>query len=197
MNTYEPEGTTDRRSSMPGTTSCSRPTTNCRSGASASGAATRPPSMDAILGGWRVSGIFQARAGFPITVTDGRNRSLQGTRGNERPNCVGDPAPSDQNIDHWLDINAFAPCRWARWATADRSRPCAGLQEHRPDPGQAVRRRRRTRTFEVPRRGIQPDEHAELRPAGARHLERRTRSARSPSTVSTARTVELVAKFYF
>ena len=28
--------------------------------------------MDAIFGGWRLSGIFQARSGFPITVTDGR-----------------------------------------------------------------------------------------------------------------------------
>ena len=27
--------------------------------------------MDAIFGGWRLSGIFQARSGFPITVTDG------------------------------------------------------------------------------------------------------------------------------
>ena len=32
------------------------------------------PVVDAILGGWRLSGIFQARTGFPITVTDGRAR---------------------------------------------------------------------------------------------------------------------------
>jgi hypothetical protein len=63
--------------------------------------------MNAILGGWRVGGIFQARTGLPITVIDGRARSLQGDRGAERPNCVGDPHPSDQSISHWLDINAF------------------------------------------------------------------------------------------
>jgi hypothetical protein len=63
--------------------------------------------VNAILGDWRVSGIFQARTGLPITVIDGRNRSLQGERGAERPNCVGDPHPSDQSIDRWLDINAF------------------------------------------------------------------------------------------
>ena len=62
---------------------------------------------NAVLGGWKVGGIFQARSGIPITVTDGRNRSLQGERGFERPNCVGDPVPSDQSITHWLDINAF------------------------------------------------------------------------------------------
>src|SRR5262245_9887620 len=62
---------------------------------------------NAILGGWKVGGIFQARTGLPITVTDGRARSLQGERGAERPNCIGDPVPSDQSITHWLDINAF------------------------------------------------------------------------------------------
>lgn len=44
-----------------------------------------------------------------MTVTDGRSRSLQGERGAERPNCVGDWKPSDQSLDHWLDINGFAP----------------------------------------------------------------------------------------
>ena len=67
-----------------------------------------PGITDAVLGGWRVSGIYQARSGLPITVTDGRARSLQGERGAERPNCVGDWKPADQSIDHWLDINAFA-----------------------------------------------------------------------------------------
>ena len=63
--------------------------------------------LNAVAGGWRVSGIFQARSGLPITVIDGRARSLQGERGSERPNCVGDPVPSNQSIDMWLDINAF------------------------------------------------------------------------------------------
>ena len=62
---------------------------------------------NAFLGGWKVGGIFQARTGLPITVIDGRARSLQGERGFERPNCIGDPVPSDQSISHWLDINAF------------------------------------------------------------------------------------------
>jgi hypothetical protein len=63
--------------------------------------------MDAILGGWRIGGIFQARTGLPVTVIDGRARSLQGERGAERPNCVGDPVPADQSINRWLDIAAF------------------------------------------------------------------------------------------
>jgi outer membrane receptor protein involved in Fe transport len=62
---------------------------------------------NAFLGGWKLGGIVQARTGIPITVIDGRARSLQGERGFERPNCVGDPVPSDQSINRWLDINAF------------------------------------------------------------------------------------------
>jgi hypothetical protein len=61
----------------------------------------------AVLGGWMVSGIFQARTGFPITVLDGAGSSLQAVRGGERPNCIGDPTPANQTIDRWLDITAF------------------------------------------------------------------------------------------
>jgi hypothetical protein len=64
-------------------------------------------ATNAVLGGWRLSGIFQTRTGFPITITDGRNRSLQGERGFERPNCVGDWKPADQTIERWLDISGF------------------------------------------------------------------------------------------
>jgi hypothetical protein len=63
--------------------------------------------MNAVLGGWRLGGIFQARTGLPVTVVDSRARSLQGERGSERPNCVGDWKPDDQSINRWLDINAF------------------------------------------------------------------------------------------
>jgi hypothetical protein len=64
--------------------------------------------LNAVAGGWRLAGIFQTRTGLPITVIDGRARSLQGERGSERPNCVGDWKPSDQSVARWLDINAFS-----------------------------------------------------------------------------------------
>ncbi len=72
-------------------------------------------AASAVLGGWRVSGIFQARTGFPITVLDGRGSSLQAVRGGERPNCVGDPVPADQTLDRWLDINAFTRAPLGTW----------------------------------------------------------------------------------
>jgi hypothetical protein len=66
------------------------------------------PLTNAVIGGWRLGGIFQARSGLPVTVTDGRAPSLQGDRGSERPNCVGNWQPSDQSVTHWLDITGFA-----------------------------------------------------------------------------------------
>lgn len=63
---------------------------------------------DTLIGGWQLGGIAQARSGLPVTVIDGRARSLQGERGAERPNCVGNWKPSDQSLTRWLDINAFA-----------------------------------------------------------------------------------------
>jgi len=73
------------------------------------------PITNAFLGGWVLSGIFQTRTGFPVTVTDGRGSSLQAVRGNERPNCVGNWKPSNQSIDNWIDINAFAAAARGTW----------------------------------------------------------------------------------
>ncbi len=79
---------------------------------------------DAILGGWKVSAIIQARTGIPITVTDGRGSSLQATRGNERPNCIGNPVPSNQGMtsdpnasadSKWINIDAFERAATGTW----------------------------------------------------------------------------------
>jgi hypothetical protein len=63
--------------------------------------------VDAVLGGWNVSGIVSWHTGFPITVT-ATDVSLQGPRGVARPNRIGDGKPSNQTIDHWIDETAFA-----------------------------------------------------------------------------------------
>jgi hypothetical protein len=79
---------------------------------------------DGILGGWQLSAIFQARTGFPITVQDSRGSSLQAVRGGERPNCIGNPVPSNQgmtsnasdpNDSKWINIDAFARAPQGTW----------------------------------------------------------------------------------
>ena len=189
-------GTTAPRSSTRGTTSSSRPTTRLPFGKGRRWASDASAITDAIIGGWRLSGIFQARTGFPITVTDGRNRSLQGQRGNERPNCVGNPVPSDQNIAHWLDINAFAVVPLGTWGNC-------GIGVARA-PGyknvDAVLAKQfsvgGTRYFEFRAEAFNLTNTASFGPP-ARDINAPNTFGTITSTVSTARTVELVLKFFF
>ena len=97
----------------------------------------------------------------------GVNRSQQGERGAERPNCVGNPVPSDQSITHWLDVTAFeraalgtfgnCPVGVARapgYANVDLV-----LSKRFDIHSSQVRR--------VPRRGLQRPQSPEFRPSGA------------------------------
>ena len=63
--------------------------------------------LDAVLGGWSTSFATTAHTGFPITVVDGSNPSLQASRVTERPNRVGDGSVENPTIEHWLDRAAF------------------------------------------------------------------------------------------
>jgi hypothetical protein len=129
-------------------------------------------------------------------VTDGRNRSLQGQRGNERPNCVGNPVPSDQSLTRWLDIGAFemvplgtfgnCPIGVARapgYKNVDLTlakRFHTGAERYLEFRAEAFNLTN-TPSFGPPARDI-----SNVNTFGT-----------ITSTVSTARTVELVVKFYF
>ncbi len=151
---------------------------------------------DAIIGGWRLSGIFQAHTGFPITVTDGRARSLQGVRGNERPNCVGDPVPSDQNITHWLDINAFAAVPLGTWGNC----PIGVARAPGYKNVDAVLAKQFNaggkRYFEFRAEAFNLTNTPSFGPS-ARDISAPNTFGTITSTVSTARTVEMVLKFFF
>jgi hypothetical protein len=151
---------------------------------------------DAIIGGWRLSGIFQARTGFPITVVDGRNRSLQGQRGNERPNCVGNPVPSDQNIGRWLDINAFAVVPLGTWGDC----PIGVARAPGYKNVDAVLAKQFSvggnRYFEFRAEAFNLTNTPSFGPP-ARDINAPNTFGTITSTVSTARTVELVLKFFF
>jgi hypothetical protein len=155
-----------------------------------------PALLNAILGGWRFSGIVQARTGFPITVTDGSGPSLQAVRGNERPNCVGNPVPSDQNINRWLDINAFARAARGTWgncpigvARAPGYKNLDVALAKRFDTG-------RTHYLEFRAEAFNLTNTPSFSPP-ARDINAPNTFGTITSTVSTARTVELVLKFFF
>jgi hypothetical protein len=196
MNTYEPEWNYgpafyDARHNFVFSANYEIPFGKGRKWASGASGLT-----DAIIGGWRLSGILQLRSGFPITVIDGSAPSLQGQRGNERPNCVGDPVPSDQNIAHWLDINAFARVPRGTWgncpvgvarAPGYQNVDAVLAKQFNTGGGRYVEFRAEafnltnTPSFGPPARDINaPNTFGQI-----------------TSTVSTARTVELVLKFYF
>ena len=61
--------------------------------------------VDAILGGWRVSGNFNAESGVPLSVSGPCNQLTC------RPNLVGNPSavPGGQNAQDWINVNAFQP----------------------------------------------------------------------------------------
>jgi len=160
-----------------------------------------PTVTGALLGGWTLSGIFQARTGFPITVLDGRGSSLQAVRGGERPNCIGDPTPADQTLDHWLDINAFqraAPGTWGNCGVGIARAPGyrnldAALSKRFAVGG--------PRNFEVRIEAFNltntPNFRAPARDINSPNTFGQITQTLSTPTISTARTMELVFKFYF
>jgi hypothetical protein len=65
------------------------------------------PALDAVIGGWSASFAVTAHSGYPITVQDSSNPSLQATRSTVWPDLIGDPVPSDQSLTRWLNRDAF------------------------------------------------------------------------------------------
>ena len=64
-------------------------------------------ALDAVAGGWSTSFALTAHTGFPITVTDGSNPSLQASRSPERPNRIASGELDDPTLERWIDRAAF------------------------------------------------------------------------------------------
>jgi hypothetical protein len=63
----------------------------------------------ALASGWRLSGIFRANSGAPLTVTTGTDRALSGIQTTtQRANQVLDNPYGDGTINNWLNAAAFA-----------------------------------------------------------------------------------------
>ena len=155
----------------------------------------------AVLGGWRISGIFQARTGFPITILDGAGSSLQAVRGGERPNCIGDATPADQTLNRWLDINAFARAPRGTWgncgvgtARAPGYRNLDMALSKRFALGGPRQAEFRAEAFNLTNK---PNFRNPARDINSPNTFGQITQTLSTATVSTARTVEFVLKFYF
>ena len=62
-----------------------------------------------LASGWRLSGVFRAQSGQPLTVTTGIDRALSGMQAtNQRANQVSGNVYGDGTINGWLNPAAFA-----------------------------------------------------------------------------------------
>jgi hypothetical protein len=65
-------------------------------------------AVRALASGWRLSGIFRANSGNPLTVTTGLDRALSGIQTTtQRANQVLDNPYGDKTINSWLNPAAF------------------------------------------------------------------------------------------
>jgi hypothetical protein len=64
-------------------------------------------ALDAIAGGWNLSFSSSAHSGYPITVVDSANPSLQASRSTERPDRIGSGEVDNPTIERWIDRSAF------------------------------------------------------------------------------------------
>lgn len=63
--------------------------------------------VNAVLGGWQVSGISTFKDGFPLSISASSNNTGS-FGGSQRPNLVGDPHISNPTIQKWFNTSAFA-----------------------------------------------------------------------------------------
>jgi Carboxypeptidase regulatory-like domain len=62
--------------------------------------------VDAVLGGWQISGIVVLQSGVPFSPTTGRDSANVGTT--TRPDRLGRGTVPEPTIDRWFDASAFA-----------------------------------------------------------------------------------------
>ena len=65
------------------------------------------PALDLVLGGWGASAAVTAHTGYPITVQDSLNPSLQATRSTVWPNRIGSGEVDNPTLERWIDRSAF------------------------------------------------------------------------------------------
>jgi hypothetical protein len=76
----------------------------------------------ALASGWRLSGVFRAQSGAPLTVNSGIDRALSGIQATtQRATQVKDNPYGDGTINKWLDPTAFAQPAFGTYGTSKRN----------------------------------------------------------------------------
>jgi Carboxypeptidase regulatory-like domain len=87
--------------------------------------ANASPVVNALFGGWQLSGIGLDRTGLPLNVTISRSASAlpDGINSNQRPNVVPGQSlyPANQTATLWLNPNAFSTPANGTWGNAGRN----------------------------------------------------------------------------
>lgn len=152
-------------------------------------------ALDAVAGGWALSVGVTAHTGYPITVLDSANPSLQASRSTERPDRIGSGEVENPTLEQWIDRSAFvsaprgrfgnsgigilrAPGFWNVDLSASKRFATVGRQYvlFRGEMFNALNHP----NFGPPERNIQSQAFGTI-----------------TSTVGAARIVQLVAKYYF
>jgi len=58
--------------------------------------------------GWQISGIVTVESGIPLALTQTTNFNAFAGFGTQRPNCVGNPVPSERTTSAYFDPAAFS-----------------------------------------------------------------------------------------
>lgn len=77
-------------------------------------------AVDAVVGGWQVSGIGTLRSGSPLNVTSNQNLTYS-FGGNQNPDILRNPTLSHRTVDKWFDTSAFQYAAPLTFGTARRS----------------------------------------------------------------------------
>lgn len=64
-----------------------------------------PGAIDAVLGGWNITGIVVLTSGNPFTITTQGDPANSDTT--DRPNLIGDPFAGESTIERYFNIAAF------------------------------------------------------------------------------------------
>jgi hypothetical protein len=67
-----------------------------------------PGALDALLGGWRMTGIFMASSGHFLTPTYNGYDATGTNILSGAPDLIGDPGAGDHTRDRWFNTDAFA-----------------------------------------------------------------------------------------